>query len=145
MHESQHGDQTEGSEQKSGGIARDRALVSVLHELGRKLDMKASSALSAVRGELKALLKAGKIIPPVRPDDGLDKLSVSDVLRRMASEEDFETISKKFADAQKPPPPLDIDTMSTPDLNIYISQQIAFHNSSQSIRDPNKNYRGPRQ
>ena len=156
MHQSQHGDQTEGSEQKSGGVARDRSLVPVLNEISRKLDMNASSAISAVREELKALLAAGKINPPVRPDDGFDKLSVSDILRRIASEEGFESshklieklpaksISKKITDARKAPPPYELDTMSTPDLNLYISQQIAFHNSFESIRDPKKNYRGPR-
>lgn len=110
--------------------------------MSRRLDMNASAQIAEVRDSLKRLIKAGKINPPKTSPADSQELTISEALRRIAQEEGlpsshhvFERLpARKVAKAvrsQKEAVPEEpqVDSMTTPQLSDYISQEIMFHSS----------------
>ncbi len=131
----------QGNRSRSSGVERDRALVPVLQDISRRLDMNASAEISAVRSALKSLLQQGKLNPPATGVAQPEELSVSEALRRIAQEEGLASshdvldrlparkITKGVRRQQKAKAPeaQPLEEMTTPQLSEYLSQEIKFH------------------
>ncbi len=134
-------DPAQDNSRPSNIVERDRAIVPVLQDISRRLDMNASAEISAVRATLKSLIQQGKLNPPASGVPQPEELSISEALRRIAQEEGLSSshevlerlparkITKGVRRQQQPKAPEGplLEELTTPQLTEYLSREIKFH------------------